>query len=69
MNLERDAKRTQLRRMVRIKNKRTPAQQAKLTEIKGKMVGIQQKMHQAQELAQQWKQDGRDVSDLQTQRT
>ncbi len=65
MGLENDMKRTQFSLLVFIKNKLTPEQQAKLKELKVKMGGIQAKMRKAQQLAEQLKTQGGDLSALQ----
>ena len=65
MGLENDMKRAQFSMLVFIKNKLTPEQQAKLRELKGKMSGVQTKMRKAQQLAEQIKAQGGDLSALQ----
>ncbi|MGA2499070.1 MAG: periplasmic heavy metal sensor [Tepidisphaeraceae bacterium] len=65
MGLENDMKRSQFSLMIFIKNKLTPEQQAKLKEIKGKMSGIQAKMRKVQQLAEQIRAQGGDMSALQ----
>ena len=62
MRLERDIKWAQLGLLVRIKNTLTPEQQAQVRELKGRTAGFQAKVRQAQELAQKWKQAGRELS-------
>ena len=68
MGLESDMKRSQFSLLIFLKNKLTPEQQAKLKEIKGKMSGIQTKMRKAQQLAEQIKAQGGDLSALQAAR-
>jgi Spy/CpxP family protein refolding chaperone len=66
MNLERDLKRTQLGMFIKLKNTLTPQQQAKLRAIKNQTPspGLQAKMREAQELAEKWRAEGRDLSAL-----
>ncbi len=65
MALEADAKRAQLRLLIKIKNALTPEQQAKLKELKGRYQGLQRKLGGLIELAKRWQAEGGDPSVLQ----
>ena len=62
LKLEREVKLAQLALLIKIKNTLTPEQQAKLRELKAKTAGFQSRLREAQQLAEGWKRDGRDLS-------
>lgn len=64
LNLDRDIKREHFLLLVHIKNKLTPEQQAKLTDIKARGAILQEKLRKTQELAKQWQAEGKDLSQL-----
>jgi Spy/CpxP family protein refolding chaperone len=62
LKLEREVKLAQLALLIKIKNTLTSEQQAKLRELKAKTAGFQSRLREAQQLAEGWKRDGRDLS-------
>lgn len=64
LELDREIKRAQLALLIRIKNKLTPEQQAKLTEIRAHGVVLQEKLRRAQEIAKRWQAEGKSLSQL-----
>lgn len=67
--LEQDSQRATLALMLKIRETLTPEQQAKLKDFKAKAAGFQAKVRQAMDLAQQWKQEGRDLSEFEGARS
>jgi Spy/CpxP family protein refolding chaperone len=68
MKLEQDGKRATLALLLKIRETLTPEQQAKLKEFKAKSAAFQSKVHQTMELAQKWKQEGRELADFEPAR-
>ena len=59
---EREIRRTQLGLLIRIKNRLTVEQQAKLQELKTGLKAIEPKVQQVQAGVEHWQQEGRDPS-------
>ena len=62
MSLEHETKRATLALLLKIRETLTPEQQVKLREFKSKTAGFHARVRQAMDLAQEWKQDGRDLT-------
>jgi Spy/CpxP family protein refolding chaperone len=65
LDLDRDIRREHLLLLIRLKNQLTPAQQAKLLQIKARGAVFQEKLRKVQELARKQQAEGRDLSALQ----
>ena len=64
--LDQQIKREHLALLIRLKNRLTPDQQNKLSEIKASAARLQEKLHKVQEGAKQWQTDGKDLAPLQS---
>ncbi len=62
MHLEQETRRATLALLIKIRETLTPEQQAKLRELKAKTAGFRARVRQAMDLAQKWKEEGRELS-------
>jgi Spy/CpxP family protein refolding chaperone len=61
LDLDRDIRREHMALLIRLKNRLTPEQQAKLQQIKKRGIVLQEKLRKAQEMARQKKLAGKDL--------
>ena len=59
---EREIKRAQLSLLIKLKSALTPEQQTKIRQLRERIVTLEEKKQEAMALADEWKQQGRDLS-------